>query len=66
MRLIIVNDSKTCIVAGKPEQCKALFAHLGAKLPVSRLQRDLSDSTVMRNLGVPLGHTLLALSLIHI
>lgn len=39
----------------------ALFEHLAAKLPVSRLQRDLTDSTVTRNLGVPLGHTLIAL-----
>lgn len=39
----------------------ALLGHLAEKLPVSRLQRDLSDSTVLRNLGVPLGHTLLAL-----
>jgi adenylosuccinate lyase len=39
----------------------AVFAHLAAKLPVSRLQRDLTDSTVLRNLGVPLGHTLIAM-----
>lgn len=39
----------------------ALFEHFSAKLPISRLQRDLTDSTVLRNLGVPLGHTLLAL-----
>ena len=38
----------------------ALFAHYGQKLPVSRLQRDLSDSTVRRTFGVALGHTLLA------
>jgi adenylosuccinate lyase len=38
----------------------ALFEHLSAKLPVSRLQRDLTDSTVLRNIGVPLGHTLIA------
>ncbi len=38
----------------------ALFEHLSAKLPVSRLQRDLTDSTVLRNLGVPVAHTLLA------
>ena len=38
----------------------ALFEHLAAKLPISRLQRDLTDSTVLRNIGVPLGHTLLA------
>ncbi len=35
----------------------ALFEHLAAKLPVSRLQRDLTDSTVLRNIGVPLAHT---------
>jgi adenylosuccinate lyase len=39
----------------------ALLAHLGSKLPVSRLQRDLSDSTVLRSLGVPMGHSVLAL-----
>lgn len=39
----------------------ALLEHLSAKLPVSRLQRDLTDSTVLRNLGVPLAHTLIAL-----
>ena len=38
----------------------ALFEHLSAKLPVSRLQRDLTDSTVLRNVGVPFGHTLIA------
>ena len=36
----------------------AVFEHLSAKLPVSRLQRDLTDSTVLRNIGVPIGHTL--------
>jgi len=40
----------------------AVFEHLSAKLPVSRLQRDLTDSTVTRNIGVPLGHMLIALS----
>lgn len=39
----------------------ALFEHLSAKLPISRLQRDLTDSTVLRNVGVPLGHTLIGL-----
>lgn len=39
----------------------AIFTHLSAKLPISRLQRDLTDSTVIRNLGVPLAHTLIAL-----
>jgi adenylosuccinate lyase len=38
----------------------ALFEHLSAKLPVSRLQRDLTDSTVLRNVGVPLAHTIIA------
>jgi adenylosuccinate lyase len=38
----------------------AIMEHLAAKLPVSRLQRDLTDSTVLRNLGVPLAHSLLA------
>ncbi len=38
-----------------------LFEHLSAKLPISRLQRDLTDSTVLRNVGVPFGHTLIAL-----
>lgn len=40
----------------------ALFEHLAAKLPVSRLQRDLTDSTVLRNIGMPLAHTLIALN----
>ncbi len=39
----------------------ALLEHLSAKLPVSRLQRDLTDSTVLRNIGVPLGHTFIAI-----
>ncbi len=39
----------------------ALFEHLSAKLPVSRLQRDLTDSTVLRNIGVPLAHTLISI-----
>ncbi len=39
----------------------ALFEHLSAKLPISRLQRDLTDSTVLRNIGVPLSHTVIAL-----
>ncbi len=38
----------------------AIFGHLSVKLPVSRLQRDLTDSTVLRNVGVPLAHTLIA------
>jgi len=46
---------------GNLGMANALFEHLASKLPVSRLQRDLSDSTVLRNLGVPLGHTLIAM-----
>jgi adenylosuccinate lyase len=40
----------------------ALFEHLSAKLPISRLQRDLTDSTVLRNVGVPISHSALALT----
>ena len=40
----------------------AVFGHLATKLPVSRLQRDLTDSTVLRNIGVPLSHTLIAVA----
>jgi len=39
----------------------AILEHLSSKLPVSRLQRDLTDSTVLRNIGVPIGHTVIAL-----
>ncbi len=39
----------------------AIFEHLAAKLPVSRLQRDLTDSTVTRNIGVPIAHTIIAM-----
>ncbi|WP_203292827.1 adenylosuccinate lyase [Luteirhabdus pelagi] len=39
----------------------AIFEHLSGKLPISRLQRDLTDSTVLRNIGVPIGHTLIGL-----
>jgi adenylosuccinate lyase len=39
----------------------AVFEHFSAKLPISRMQRDLTDSTVLRNIGVPLGHTVIAL-----
>lgn len=38
----------------------AIFEHLSAKLPISRLQRDLTDSTVLRNIGVPLAHSFIA------
>ncbi|MDE6263157.1 MAG: adenylosuccinate lyase, partial [Muribaculaceae bacterium] len=47
---------------GNIGMANALFAHLAQKLPVSRLQRDLTDSTVLRNVGVPLGHTLIAIA----
>jgi len=40
----------------------ALFEHLAAKLPISRLQRDLTDSTVLRNVGVPFAHSMIAFS----
>jgi adenylosuccinate lyase len=40
----------------------ATFEHLAAKLPISRLQRDLTDSTVLRNIGVPFAHTIIALN----
>ena len=40
----------------------ALFEHLAGKLPISRLQRDLTDSTVLRNVGVPIGHLLIAIA----
>ena len=39
----------------------ALLEHLSAKLPISRLQRDLTDSTVLRNIGIPVAHTILAI-----
>jgi adenylosuccinate lyase len=45
---------------GNLGMANAIFAHLAEKLPVSRLQRDLTDSTVLRNVGVPLGHSILA------
>jgi adenylosuccinate lyase len=38
----------------------AIFEHLSAKLPISRMQRDLTDSTVLRNVGVPFSHTIIA------
>ncbi len=40
----------------------AIFEHLSSKLPISRLQRDLTDSTVLRNIGVPISHTMIALN----
>ncbi len=45
---------------GNLGMANAVFEHLSAKLPISRLQRDLTDSTVLRNIGVPFAHTLLA------
>jgi adenylosuccinate lyase len=45
---------------GNLGMANAIFEHLSAKLPISRLQRDLTDSTVLRNIGVPLAHTVLA------
>ncbi|SFT88676.1 adenylosuccinate lyase [Lishizhenia tianjinensis] len=44
---------------GNLGMANAIFEHLSAKLPISRLQRDLTDSTVLRNVGVPIGHTLI-------
>jgi adenylosuccinate lyase len=46
---------------GNLGMANAIFEHLSAKLPLSRLQRDLTDSTVLRNVGVPVAHTLIAL-----
>ena len=45
---------------GNAGMANATFEHFSSKLPISRLQRDLTDSTVLRNLGVPIGHTLIA------
>jgi adenylosuccinate lyase len=45
---------------GNLGMANAIFEHLASKLPVSRLQRDLTDSTVLRNIGVPFAHTLIA------
>lgn len=45
---------------GNLGMANAIFEHLSSKLPVSRLQRDLTDSTVLRNIGVPFAHTLIA------
>ena len=46
---------------GNLGMANAIFEHLSAKLPISRLQRDLTDSTVLRNIGVPVGHTVIAM-----
>ena len=45
---------------GNLGMANAILAHLAQKLPISRLQRDLTDSTVLRNVGVPVGHMLIA------
>ena len=45
---------------GNLGMANALFSHLAEKLPISRLQRDLTDSTVLRNIGVPIAHTMIA------
>ncbi|MCM1522123.1 MAG: adenylosuccinate lyase [Muribaculaceae bacterium] len=47
---------------GNIGMANAILGHLASKLPVSRLQRDLTDSTVLRNIGVPLAHTLIAIA----
>ena len=47
---------------GNLGMANAIFKHLSSKLPISRLQRDLTDSTVSRNIGVPFAHTLIALT----
>lgn len=46
---------------GNLGMANALYAHLAQKLPVSRLQRDLTDSTVLRNIGVPMAHSIIAI-----
>ncbi|MFR9515484.1 MAG: lyase family protein, partial [Rikenellaceae bacterium] len=46
---------------GNLGMANAIYEHLAAKLPISRLQRDLTDSTVLRNAGVPLAHSLIAI-----
>jgi adenylosuccinate lyase len=51
-------DFENC--EGNLGYANAIFEHLAMKLPVSRLQRDLTDSTVLRNIGVPVGHTIIA------
>ena len=50
---------------GNLGMANALLEFLAAKLPISRLQRDLTDSTVLRNVGVPLAHTIIALKSLH-
>ncbi|MDR1897185.1 MAG: adenylosuccinate lyase [Prevotellaceae bacterium] len=50
---------------GNLGMANAIFEHLSSKLPVSRLQRDLTDSTVLRNIGVPIAHSVLAFKSLH-
>lgn len=50
---------------GNLGMANALFSHLSEKLPISRLQRDLTDSTVTRNIGSPMAHTTIAIESIH-
>ena len=50
---------------GNLGMANALLEHLSSKLPISRLQRDLTDSTVLRNVGVPFAHTLIAFKSLH-
>jgi adenylosuccinate lyase len=45
---------------GNLGMANAIFGHLSEKLPISRLQRDLTDSTVMRNIGLPIGYSVIA------
>jgi len=47
---------------GNLGMANAILVHLGTKLPISRLQRDLTDSTVLRNIGVPMGHMMIAVA----
>ena len=49
---------------GNLGMANAILEHLSAKLPISRLQRDLTDSTVIRNIGVPIAHTMIAIGAI--
>jgi adenylosuccinate lyase len=50
---------------GNLGMANAIFEHLSAKLPISRLQRDLTDSTVIRNIGIPFAHTIISLNSIN-
>ncbi len=53
-------DFENC--EGNLGYANAIFEHISMKLPISRLQRDLTDSTVLRNIGVPVGHTVIAIN----